>query len=173
MQPRCALKASFGTKVKSRPSQIPPWEYWHSVKYARHSDKQGPRHVTSFTQDEVPPIVTPPYGAVPVLGTDLSEIKLLSTISRKDTLKHMHHHDTTFPEVQPCDTPTGLDKKTYYSAEEPHCATGCQKFKKYDHLVAGTQDSHYVDRDEFLLSLGSYSAKSSALHPTPLEPRRY
>ena len=75
------------------------------VKYASHSATQGPRPVPSVAQDEFPPIVPPPPGAVLVLDTDLSKIKLISAISQEDIPKHMHHPGNTFPEVPPCDTP--------------------------------------------------------------------
>ena len=76
-------------------------------------------------------------------------------MSREDILKHMHHPDTTLPEVRTCDTPTALDKKTCYSAEEIHCVTGCQKFKNYKQLIKATHEGHYVDVGKFPLSLGS------------------
>ena len=106
---------------------------------------------------DLPPIATPPPAVVQVSDPGLSKIKLISTMSRDDILKHIHHPDATLPEVRPCNTPTGLDKKTHYSAEELHRMTGFRKFKNYKHLVAATQDDHYVDIGEFPLSLGSYS----------------
>ena len=41
-----------------------------------------------------PPIAPPPPAAVQVSDPGLTKIKLLSTISREDILRHIHHPDT-------------------------------------------------------------------------------
>ena len=92
-------------------------------------------------------------------------------MSHEDILKHMHHPNTTLPEVRTCDTPTASDKKTHYSAEELHRVTGFRKFKNYKQVVKATQEGHYVDRGEFPLSLGNYSTlrnsnRGKAIHRT-------
>ena len=88
VQPKCALKASVsGNKVNSRSSQIPPWEVWHSIKYAHHTVKQGPIHVPLVTQDDVfqdevplvsaaPSVANSPPDVFQVSNPDLSKIKL-------------------------------------------------------------------------------------------------
>ena len=78
-------------------------------------------------------------------------------MSHDDILKHMHHPDTTLPEIRTCNTPTGPDQKTRYSGEKIHRATGCQKFKNYEQLIRATHEGHYVNVSEFPLSLGEYS----------------
>ena len=92
-----------------------------------------------------------------VLNHDLSKINLLSTMSREDILNHMHHPDTILPEVHTKDTPTPLDKKTCYLAEELHCVIGYQKVKNYKQLIRATHEGHYVDVGKSPSSLGSYS----------------
>ena len=63
----------------------------------------------------------------------------------------------------------GLDKKTHYSAKELHQVAGCQKFKNYQHLVAGTRNDHYIDRGEFPLVLKSYSTLQTFRHDKAID----
>ena len=103
----CALE------ILPPPPPVP--EDWESIRYARHTVKQGPAPIPSVTQEPVSPNESPQTSAPPpvansspapgpILKPDLSKIKLLSTMSREDILKHMHHPNTTLPEIRPCDT---------------------------------------------------------------------
>ena len=174
----------ISSSPKAPSTQILPWEDWRSIKYARYTTKQCPIPVPPVTKDEVsqnkvppvgvaPPIATSPPAAVPVSDTDLSKMKLLSTMSGEDIPKHVQHPDTTLPGVCPCDTLTGSDKKTHYLAEEFHRITGCLKFKNYEHLVKATQDDPYVDRGEFPLSLGSYSTLRKSKYGKAIDHTKY
>ena len=81
----------------------------------------------------------------------------MSAMTEAEVRDHLHHPDSTPPPVRPCDTPSGSDKKTNWSAEELHRIMGCRKFKDYKQLLRTTRDGRWVDAGEFPLSLGAYA----------------
>ena len=120
VQPRC--------KCKVLP--LPPAD-WEGIQYARHTAKQAPSPIPSVTQDSgsshdsqpskaVPPVANLPPAVVPVPTPSASKIKLLSTMSHEEVIKHMHHPNITLPAIRTCSTCTGSDKQKRYSAEEIH-----------------------------------------------------
>ena len=60
---------------------------------------------------------------------------LLSTMSRKEVLLHMHVPGSAPPAVCPCNTPNGSDIKLWWSSEELHCIMGRRKFRNYKHIL--------------------------------------
>ena len=111
--------------------------------YAHHNPKGG-------TQD-------PQQSPTELTVKPLPPVKMLSTMSREEVLQHMHHPDTSPPEVRPCDTPNGSDLQTQWSAKQLHCITGCRTFKNYQHLLQCTRDGKWVATGEYPMSLGTYS----------------
>ena len=85
-------------------------------------------------------------------------------MSSEDICKYMHHPGTRFPEVHPCGTPNGSNKKTHWSADALHCVNGCCTFKDYQTLPQGTISGKWVNSGEFPMSLGHNNTIHKANH---------
>ena len=83
------------------------------------------------------PLVADPPIAPQLLAdtADLPSMHLLSTMPLYDILHLVHHPDTSFPSVRPCDTSNASDTKTHWTSEELHRTMGCHKFRNYKHLL--------------------------------------
>jgi hypothetical protein len=82
---------------------------------------------------------------------------LLSTLSRDDITRLIHHEGSSFPPVCPCDRANGSDTKTHWTSKELHCALGCRHFRNYKHILQTSLDGKWIDGGEFPLALGSYA----------------
>ena len=114
-------------------------------------------------------ILPPPSSS----SEDLSTPRLLSTMSRDDVLRLVHHEGTSLPSIRPCDTANSSDKKTHWSAEELHRTMGCRKFRNYKHLIQVSRDGTWVDGGEFPPSLGSFATIPKSNKGKALDQTRY
>ena len=108
----------------------------------------------------LPPLSTsPPVPKPPVL---------LSTMTSDEISRLLHHPDTSFPDVRPCDTANASDTKTHWSSEELHRIMGCRKFRNYKHILDVSRDGEWIDGGEFPMSLGSFTTIPKAKRGAPL-----
>ncbi len=82
---------------------------------------------------------------------------LLSTLSRDDITRLIHHEGSSFPPVRPCDWANGSNTKTHWTSEELHHALGCLCFRNYKHILQTSLNGKWIDGGEFPLALGSYA----------------
>jgi hypothetical protein len=94
-------------------------------------------------------------------------------MSSEDILHLIHHPDTSFPSVRPCDTSNASDKMTHWTSEELHRTMGCRKFRNYKHLLQVSRDGAWVHGGKFPASLGSYATIPKSHRGKPLDRRKY
>ncbi len=90
------------------------------------------------------------------LPTSVSPI-LLSTLTRDEITRLVHHEGSTYPPIRPCDRANGSDTKTHWTSEDLHRALGCRRFRNYKHILQTSLDGQWIDGGEFPLALGSYA----------------
>jgi len=99
---------------------------------------------------------------------------LLSTMSPEEISRLLHHPNTSFPDVCPCDTANASDTKTHWSSEEIHRIMGCcWKFLNYKHILDVSRDSEWVDGGKFPMPLGSFATIPKAKQNGPLDRTSY
>ena len=98
---------------------------------------------------------------------------LLSTMSSADISRFLHHPDTSFPDVRPCDTANASDTKTHWSSEELRRIMGCQKFCNYKHILDVSRGGEWIDGGKFPMSLGSFATIPKAKRGAPLDRTSY
>ncbi len=104
---------------------------------------------------------------------DSNQPALLSTMSRDEVLKHIHHAGSPPPAVCSCDTPNSSNTKLHWSSEELHRIMGCQKFRNYKRILQVSRNSEWVDGGEFPQSLGAFATIPKAQWGQPLERTQY
>jgi hypothetical protein len=109
----------------------------------------------------------------PMNSDDAPASCLLSTMSSKEITCLLHHPGTSFPSVQPCDTPNASNTKTHWCAEELYRIMGCQKFRNFKHLLQVSRDGKWVDGGKFPSSLGSYATIPKAKQGSLLNRTKY
>ena len=126
-------------------------------------------HLLTLSSPELPteptpssPVSNPSSTHVPQLSGDslLTEDvspTLLSTLTRDDITRLVHHEGSSLPSVRPCDRANGSDTKTHWTSEELHRALGCRRFRNYKHILQTSLDGHWIDGGEFPLALGPYA----------------
>ncbi len=67
---------------------------------------------------------TTPADATNVQGAP----KELECMSEEDIRTHLHHSESCFPPIRPCDTPNASNSKQAFAPEELHCLTSCHCF---------------------------------------------
>jgi hypothetical protein len=87
----------------------------------------------------------------------LDSLTLLSTLSRDNITRLIHHEGSSFPPVRPYDWANGSDTKTHWTSEELHHALECCPFRNYKHILQTSLDGKWIDGGEFPLDLGSYA----------------
>jgi hypothetical protein len=112
-------------------------------------------HLRSLA-DKVCPSFRPPIPSVSGPPSLVAPV-LLSTMTRDEVLKLLHHSTSSPPVVRPCDTPNYSNTKTHWTSEKIHQAIGCQKFQKYRHILQVSRDGEWVDGGKFCPSLGSFA----------------
>jgi hypothetical protein len=65
---------------------------------------------------------------------------LLSTMSRDEVLRLLHHDSTSLSIVCPCNNTNNSNTKTHWSAKELHRIMGCQKFRNYKQILQVSHD---------------------------------
>ena len=95
------------------------------------------------------PVSDPSSTHVPQLSgnpslTDVSPT-LLSTLTRDDITRLVHHEESSLPPVCPCDRANGSDTKTHWTSKELHRALGCRRFRNYKHILQTSLDSQWID----------------------------
>ena len=102
--------------------------------------------VASQLQSIAASVLPPPPPALPSHPvTPPPTHVLLSTMSLEEISRLLHHHDTSFPAVRPCDTANASDTKTHWSSEEIHRIMGCRKFRNYKHVLDVSRGGEWVD----------------------------
>ena len=130
-------------------------------------------HLLTLSSPEVPAEPTPSSSVsdpsstqVPQLPGDSSlpdvSPTLLSTLTRDDITRLVHHEGSSLPPVRPCDRANGSDTKTHWTSEELHRALGCRRFRNYKHILQTSLDGQWIDGGEFPLALGSYATITKA-----------
>jgi hypothetical protein len=94
-------------------------------------------------------------------------------MSSEEIRRFLHHPDTSFPDVRPCDTANASDNKTHWSSEEIHRIMGCRKFHNYKHILDVSRGGEWIDGGEFPMSLGSFATIPKAKRGTPLDRTSY
>ena len=105
----------------------------------------------SITASVLPP--SAPASPSPPVASPKPPV-LLSTMSSEEIRRLLHHPDTSFPDVRPCDTANASDNKTHWSSEEIHRIMGCRKFRNYKHILDVSRGGEWIDGGEFPMSLG-------------------
>jgi hypothetical protein len=97
----------------------------------------------------------------------------LLPMSTDEIVCHLHPTGSQPPPIQPYDTPNASETKSLWTSEELHCITGCRCFRNYKHLVSITKEGSFINRVEFLVSLGAYIAIPKAPHRAPIDHTSY
>ncbi len=83
--------------------------------------------------------------------------KELECMSKDKIQIYLHHPESCFPPIHPCNTPNASDSKTTFTLEELHQLTGFCWFWNYQHIISTSKGGILCNTGEFLLSLGTYA----------------
>jgi hypothetical protein len=83
--------------------------------------------------------------------------KELECMSKEEIQTYLHHPESCFPPIRPCDTPNASNSKTVFNPEELHCLTGCRRFWNYQHIISMSKGGTLCNTGEFPLFLGAYT----------------
>jgi hypothetical protein len=101
--------------------------------------------------------------------------KALDCMSEEEIHTNLHHPQSHFPPIQPCDTPNASDSKRTFTTEELHRLTSCCHFRNYQHIISTSNSGILSNTGEFPLSLGTYATIPKAPRSKPIDrlPSKY
>jgi hypothetical protein len=95
--------------------------------------------------------------------------KELKCMSKDKIQTYLHHPESCFPPIRPCNTPNASDSKTAFTPEELHRLTGCHWFWNYQHLISASKGGMLCNTGKFPLSFGAYATIPKVAHGTPID----
>jgi hypothetical protein len=95
--------------------------------------------------------------------------KELECMSEEEIQTCLHHPDSHFPSICPCDTPNTSNSKTMFSPYELHCLTGCCRFWNYQHIISTSKGGILCNTGKIPLSLSAYATTPKAACGKPID----
>ncbi len=128
-------------------------------------------HATVSTPDSHDNNSTPPADTTKVQSAP----KELDCMSESEIQAYLHHPESRFPPIRPCDTLNASDSKTVFTPEELHRLTGCRWFRNYQHIISTSNGGILCNTGKFPLSLGAYATIPKAARGKPIDqlPSKY
>jgi hypothetical protein len=101
--------------------------------------------------------------------------KELECMSKDKIQTYLHHPESCFPPICPCNIPNVSDSKTAFTPEELHRLTGCCRFWNYQHIISTLKGGILCNTGKFPLSLGAYATIPKAAYGKPIDrlPSKY